>query len=131
MALAARATAVWGYAMGVWWFPILGVLVGVAASFTGLGGGFVVVPLLVALGFTPQRAVGTSFAAILLIGLSSLTGHAKLAEVDWRAGLLLGAGGILGAQVGPRLLQHVPGPVFQKIFACILVTLAVWMFFKK
>jgi len=73
----------------------------------------------------------TSFAAILLIGLSSLAGHARLAEVDWKAGLLLGAGGVLGAQIGPRLLQDVPGSVFQKIFACVLLALAVWMFFKK
>jgi uncharacterized membrane protein YfcA len=117
--------------MSVWWFPILGVLIGVAASFTGLGGGFVVVPLLIALGFTPQRAVGTSFAAILLVGLSSLAGHAKLAEVDWRAGLLLGAGGVIGAQIGPRFLHQVSGSVFQKVFAGILAALAVWMFFKK
>ena len=117
--------------MNVWLLPILGILVGLAASFTGLGGGFVVVPLLVALGYTPQRAVGTSFAAILLVGLSSLAGHAKLAEVDWRAGLLLGAGGVVGAQIGPRLLQNVPGAVFQKLFACILAALAVWMFFRK
>jgi len=117
--------------MSVWWFPLLGIVVGLAASFTGLGGGFVVVPLLVACGFTPQRAVGTSFAAILLVGLSSLAGHAKLAEVDWKAGLLLGAGGVLGAQVGPRLLQGVPGPVFQKLFAAVLAGLAVWMYFKK
>jgi uncharacterized protein len=117
--------------MSAWWLPLLGIVVGVAASFTGLGGGFVVVPLLVALGYTPQRAVGTSFAAILLIGLSSLAGHAKLAEVDWKAGLLLGGGGILGAQVGPRLLQSIPGSAFQKGFACVLLALAVWMFFKK
>ena len=117
--------------MSVWWLPLLGIVVGVAASFTGLGGGFVVVPLLVALGYTPQRAVGTSFAAILLVGLSSLAGHAKLAEVDWKAGLLLGVGGILGAQVGPRLLQGVPASAFQKGFACVLLALAVWMFFKK
>jgi len=117
--------------MSVWLFPILGILVGVAASFTGLGGGFIVVPLLIAMGYTPQRAVGTSFAAILLVGLSSLAGHAKLAEVDWKAGLLLGAGGVVGAQLGPRLLQHVPGSAFQKIFACVLAALAVWMFFKK
>jgi uncharacterized membrane protein YfcA len=108
--------------MTVWFLPLLGILVGIAASFTGLGGGFVVVPLLVALGYTPQRAVGTSFAAILLVGLSSLAGHAKLAEVDWKAGLLLG---------GPRLLQHVSAPVFQKVFACVLLVLAGWMFFKK
>ena len=117
--------------MSVWLLPLLGILVGVAASFSGLGGGFVVVPLLVALGYTPQRAVGTSFVAILLVGLSSLAGHAKLVEVDWKAGLLLGVGGVIGAQVGPRLLQNVPGSVFQKLFALVLLVLAVWMFFKK
>lgn len=117
--------------MSVWWFPVLGILIGVVASFTGLGGGFVVVPLLVAMGFTPQRAVGTSFAAILLVGLSSLVGHAKLAEVDWKAGLFLGVGGVVGAQIGPRLLQNVPSTAFQKVFAGVLLTLAVWMFFKK
>lgn len=117
--------------MNVWLFPILGILIGVAASFTGLGGGFVVVPLLIALGYTPQRAVGTSFAMILLVGLSSLVGHQRLAEVDWKAGLLLGVGGIVGAQLGPRLLQNVQGSVFQKLFACVLAALAVWMFFKK
>jgi len=113
--------------MSSWWFPLLGVLVGLAASFTGLGGGFVVVPMLVLLGFTPQRAVGTSFVAIVLISLASLFGHARLADVDWRAGALLGLGGIAGAQVGPRLLQHVEAATFQKIFAVILIALAIWM----
>ena len=117
--------------MTVWILPILGIAVGIAASFTGLGGGFLVVPLLNGLGYTPQRAVGTSFAAILLVGLSSLFGHAKLAEVDWKSGLLLGVGGIVGAQLGPRLLQNVSGPAFQKLFAGVLLLLAVWMLFKK
>ena len=117
--------------MTVWLLPLLGIAVGIAASFTGLGGGFVVVPLLIALGYTPQRAVGTSFAAILLIGVSSLAGHAKLAEVDWKAGALLGLGGVLGAQLGPRMLQNVSAAAFQKSFAGILILLAVWMFFKK
>ena len=117
--------------MSAWVLPLLGIVVGLAASFTGLGGGFLVVPVLVALGFSPQRAVGTSFAAILVISVSSLFGHARLEEVDWRAGLLLGLGGILGAQIGPRLLQGVPGPVFQKVFAVLLAGLAVWMFLRK
>ena len=38
-------------------FIISGFIVGVAASFTGLGGGFLMVPLLVALGYTAQKAV--------------------------------------------------------------------------
>ena len=110
---------------------VLGLAAGTAASFSGLGGGFVVVPILVFLGFTPQRAVGTSFLAILIISLSALLAHGKLAHVDWRMGLLLGFGGLVGAQIGSRLLVHVSGPVFNKIFAFVLLALAVRMFLQK
>lgn len=110
---------------------VLGVLVGLGAAFSGLGGGFLMVPLLIGLGFTPQRAVGTAFLAILVISLSAVVAHGRLANIDWRLGLLLGAGGIAGAQVGARLLQSVPAPVFHKIFGSILLGLAVWMFLRK
>ncbi len=63
-------------------FVAIGILVGLAASFTGLGGGFIMVPLLLFLGFEAQRAVGTSFMAILVISTSALAAHGKLANVD-------------------------------------------------
>ena len=110
---------------------LLGVVVGVAASFSGLGGGFLMVPILLFAGYTAQKAVGTSFAAILVISLSALLAHNKLANVDYRVGLLLGLGGIIGAQVGARLVEHVPTDTFKKIFAVILVGLAVYLFAKK
>jgi uncharacterized protein len=108
-----------------------GVGVGVAASFSGLGGGFIMVPLLLWLGYTAQKAVGTAFLAILIIAASALAAHGKLAHVDYKTGLLLGVGGVIGAQVGARLLPHVPTHVFQKIFAGILLLLAAYLFFKK
>jgi uncharacterized membrane protein YfcA len=109
----------------------LGVLVGIGAAFTGLGGGFLMVPLLLFLGYSAQKAVGTSFLAILVISISALFAHGKLANVDYRVGLLLGIGGIIGAQIGARLVENVPTDIFRKIFAVILVGLAVYMFFKK
>ncbi len=108
-----------------------GVVVGVGASFSGLGGGFLMVPLLIALGYAAQRAVGTSFLAILVISLSALVAHNRMAHVDWRAGLLLGAGGVVGAQVGARLVEHVSTGSFKKIFAVVLVGLAGYLFFGK
>lgn len=110
---------------------VLGIAVGLGASFSGLGGGFLMVPLLIGIGFTPQRAVGTSFLAILVIAISALWAHGRFANVDWRVGLILGAGGVVGAQIGARLLQNVPAPVFHKIFGTILLGLAAWMFFRK
>ncbi len=112
-------------------FALFGVLVGIAASFTGLGGGFLMVPLLLYLGFSPQRAVGTSLLGVLVIAVSALLAHHKLANVDWRVGALLGLGGVLGAQVGARLLERIPAPVFYKVFGVALLVLAIQMFLKK
>ena len=108
-----------------------GIGVGIGAAFSGLGGGFLMVPLLLFLGYTAQRAVGTSFMAILVISISALFAHNKLANIDYRAGILLGMGGIVGAQIGARLVEHVSTANFKKIFALILVGLAAYMFFKK
>lgn len=108
-----------------------GVIVGIAASFTGLGGGFIMVPFLLYAGFSAQKAVGTSFLGILVISVSALIAHNKLANVDYKYGLLLGLGGIIGAQIGARLLEHVSTAGFRKIFAMILSGFAVYLFIKK
>jgi uncharacterized membrane protein YfcA len=108
-----------------------GILVGVGASFSGLGGGFLMVPLLLFLGYSAQKSVGSSFLAIVVISLSALLAHNKLANVDYKAGILLGVGGIIGAQIGARLIEHVSTANFKKIFAVILLGLAVYIFFKK
>ena len=108
-----------------------GVFVGIGAAFTGLGGGFLMVPLLLYLGYTAQKAIGTSFAAIFVISLSALIAHNKLANVDYKVGLLLGLGGIIGAQIGARLVEHISTANFKKVFALILIGLAAYLFVKK
>ncbi len=110
---------------------VSGVLVGVGASFTGLGGGFLMIPILLFMGYSAQKAVGTSFLAILVISVSALLAHNKFANVDYKAGILLGLGGIVGAQIGARLVQHVSLGSFKKIFAAILVGLAVYLVVQK
>ena len=110
---------------------ISGIIVGIFASFTGLGGGIIMVPILLYLGLTAQKAVGTSFLGILVISISALIAHNKFANVDYKYGILLGLGGIIGAQIGARLLQNVPTDNFKKIFALILSGFAVYLFIKK
>lgn len=117
--------------MNAAFLAVLGILVGIGASFAGLGGGFLVVPLLIYVGFSPQKAVGTSFLTILAISISAVFAHGRLGGVDWRAGLLLGVGGIVGAQVGARLLQHVDALTFNRIFALILFGLGGSMLVRK
>ena len=110
---------------------VSGIVAGIGASFTGLGGGFLMIPLLLFLGFSAQKAVGTSFLAILVISISALIAHNRLSNVDYKLGILLGIGGIIGAQIGARLVDHVSTANFKKIFALILVGLAAYLFVKK
>ncbi len=110
---------------------LFGILVGIGASFTGLGGGFLVIPLLLFLGYSAQKAVGTSFVTILVIAISALLAHNKFTNIDYRAGLLLGCGGVVGAQIGARLVEHISTGSFKKLFAGVLLGLAGYLFLHK
>ena len=107
---------------------VVGLIVGILSSVTGLGGGFMVVPLLIYLGRDAKLAVGTTFVFILLVAISSLIAHYRLGNVDVKTGLVLALGGILGAQIGPQVLQNVSDQNFKKIFSVLMVITAVWMF---
>ena len=107
---------------------VVGLIVGILSSVTGLGGGFMVVPLLIYLGRDAKLAVGTTFVFILLVAISSLIAHYRLGNVDVKTGLVLALGGILGAQIGPQVLQYVSDQNFKKIFSVLMVITAVWMF---
>ncbi|MDC0946943.1 sulfite exporter TauE/SafE family protein [Nitrospinaceae bacterium] len=85
-------------------------------------------PLLIYLGRDAKLAVGTTFVFILLVAISSLIAHYRLGNVDVKTGLVLALGGILGAQIGPQVLQHVSDQNFKKIFSVLMVITAVWMF---
>ena len=107
---------------------VVGLIVGILSSVIGLGGGFMVVPLLIYLGRDAKLAVGTTFVFIMLVAISSLIAHYRLGNVDIKTGLVLALGGILGAQIGPQVLQHVSDQNFKKIFSVLMVITAVWMF---
>jgi uncharacterized protein len=109
---------------------VFGVIIGVLSSASGLGGGFLVVPFLLQLGKEAKVAVGTSFVFILMVAISSLFGHARLGNVDWKSGGLLAIGGVLGAQVGPIILENLSDQSFKRFFAIFLIGTGLWLFYQ-
>ena len=107
---------------------LVGFIVGILSSISGLGGGFMIVPLLIFLGREAKLAVGTSFLFILVVAISSIISHYRLGNIDIKTGLTLGLGGIIGAQIGPQVLQYVSEQNFKRIFAVLLAITAVWIF---
>ena len=107
---------------------LAGFIVGILSSISGLGGGFMIVPLLIFLGREAKLAVGTSFVFILVVAISSIISHYRLGNLDIKTGLTLGLGGIIGAQIGPQVLQYVSEQNFKTIFAVLLAITAAWIF---
>lgn len=101
-----------------------GLLVGLALGLTGGGGSILAVPLLLyVLGFDLRGAVKVSLA---VVGLTSLFGAVlQRREVIWKAGAVLGAGGIFGAPLGAWLGQQLPETLVLLLFAGLMIFIAL------
>jgi len=106
----------------------IGLIAGVISGLFGIGGGIVMVPLqMILIGQPMQAAVVNSLGAMVAIAASGLSQHAWKGDVLWLSGLCLGLGGVLGAQVGTRLLPVLPEKLVSRLFKLLLLTLALYM----
>jgi hypothetical protein len=109
--------------------PTLGAGFGVGAmtGLFGVGGGFLIVPVLTALlGFGMRRAVATSVAVITLTGLAALVSHlAEGAEPDWPLTLVLSAAAAVGAFGGTGLGRRLPERSLARAFALVVGLVAL------
>lgn len=111
-----------------WEFAKIGGLGGAIAGLFGIGGGIVMVPLQVLLlGESIASAVPTTLAAVTAIAASGLAQYAWNGNVLWVPGLCIGGGGILGVQLGTRLLPHLSATLINTLFRLILFVLSLYM----
>ncbi|SNS49720.1 sulfite exporter TauE/SafE family protein [Tropicimonas sediminicola] len=78
----------------------LGGLVGVLSGMFGVGGGFLLTPLLFFAGIPPAVAVATGANQIVASSVSGVLAHFRRKTVDIRMGFVLQAGGLVGAAMG-------------------------------
>jgi len=103
----------------------LAVLVGLSLGLLGGGGSILVVPLLTYVGgLDPREAIATSLFVVGATSLASLLGHARKGNVRWRAGLIFGAAGMVGAFLGGLAGGHIPGTVLMIAFAGMMIATA-------
>jgi len=83
----------------------IGGLVGVLSGMFGVGGGFLITPLLFLIGVPPAVAVATSANQVMASSFSALLGHLRRRNVDMPMGLVLVAGGLVGSAAGVALFN--------------------------
>jgi uncharacterized membrane protein YfcA len=84
----------------------VGGTVGLLSGLFGVGGGFLLTPLLMLLGISPMVAAGSSSAMIIASSTTGVLEHSRGHTVDYKMGLTLFGGGVLGSVLGVRLLQE-------------------------
>ena len=104
----------------------LGAIAGLLSGFIGLGGGFIIIPMLMWMfDMSFKEASGTSLAALCIIATPGIIAHGLLGHVDFVRGLALAAGSIPGAQLGSNLLKRLPEKTLRIVFGIVLVVVAV------
>ncbi len=78
----------------------IGLLVGVLSGMFGVGGGFLITPLLFFIGVPPAVAVATSASQIVASSFSAILGHIRKRTVDFSMGWALLGGGLAGSVLG-------------------------------
>ncbi|MFZ9687377.1 MAG: sulfite exporter TauE/SafE family protein [Chitinophagaceae bacterium] len=109
------------------------ILIGIAAGFlgglVGIGGGVIIVPALVLLlGISQHNAQGISLAMMLFpVGILGVINYYKKGYVDFKYAGLIAIGFLLGSYIGSRFSLSLPQDTVKKIFAVVMIVLAVRM----
>ncbi|MGQ0677961.1 MAG: sulfite exporter TauE/SafE family protein, partial [Rhodospirillales bacterium] len=87
----------------------MGMVVGFLSGLFGVGGGFLMTPLLIFIGVPPAVAVGTEANKIVASSVSGVLGHWRRGNVDVQMGAVLLAGGFIGSSFGVWLFGLLRG----------------------
>lgn len=111
----------------------IGLAVGLAAGFFGIGGGFLIVPgLIFATAMPMPYAVGTSLVVVSALGMTTALSYATSGLVDWPITALLIAGGVLGTALGIGLGRRVAGHkgLLERGFAGVVIAVGLYIAVK-
>ena len=110
----------------------IGLTAGVLSGLIGIGGGIIMVPLLLLMGFTQQQAQGTSLAALLPpVTLLAVINYHKAGFIDWRFAIIIALVFVVGGYFGSKLAIHIDQKILKRVFAVTLLVIGGFLLFEK
>lgn len=114
------------------WVWMLALVVGVVGGIYGIGGGSLLAPILIALGFSVYEVAPATLAATFLTSIAGIAtyqvlqlSHGGAVAPEWTLGAFLGAGGFAGAYCGARLQSRLPERSLRRLLGCVACLVAV------
>ncbi len=114
----------------------LGGLVGFLSGLFGVGGGFLLTPLLIFIGIPPTVAAASDSNQIVAAASSGAYAHSRMGNVDFKMGLILLLGGITGGSIGVEIIKVLAAMgnvdfVIKLVYVLVLGTIGAFMFIES
>jgi uncharacterized membrane protein YfcA len=111
-----------------------GAVTGLFSGFFGIGGGFLIVPGLIAsTGMPMLNAVGSSLVAVTAFGMTTSVNYASSGLIDWPLAAVFIAGGVVGGLVGARVAKRLSNRkgLLNVVFAVLIFAVAAYMIWQS
>jgi uncharacterized membrane protein YfcA len=105
-------------------FTLIGIITGILTGITGASGVIIVVPSMTFLGYSFHIAVGTSLFVDVITTASVVYVYTKGKKIEWRIGLILGGGALIGAQIGAHIAIFISDTPLEVIFTVVALIMA-------
>jgi len=110
---------------------LIGAFAGILSGLLGIGGGGIISPLMLMLGFNPKKITAITAFVVPFSSLSGFLTYWAMGNVNWRILAIASIAGIIGATTGTIFMQKkLNAGTVKKILAIILLLMAVKMIFK-
>ncbi len=111
---------------------LIGLIAGVLSGLIGIGGGIIIVPLLLLLGFSQQQSQGTSLASLLPpVTLLAVMNYQKAGYINWKYAAIIAIMFVVGGYFGSKIAIDINQRTLKKIFGVIMLLIAGRMLFEK
>lgn len=113
------------------WLLPLGFVAGIVGSMIGLGGGFIVVPVLTFFGFSPTLAASDSLFAAFANSVASTVSYSRQKRIVYSLGIKLALISIPGTIMGAYISDQVSPAIFKLLFGLVLVASCVYIYMRR
>lgn len=111
------------------WLLPLGFLVGTLGTIIGIGGGFILVPLLLLLypEKSPETITSISLAVVFFNSLSGSVAYARMKRIDYKSGLMFAIATLPGSILGSLTTAYIPRSIFSGLFGLLLLSASIYL----
>lgn len=109
-----------------YWYISLGFMMGILSNYLGIGGGWLIVPILIYIfKMSPKQAASTSVYSLLIYTTVGATTQIIESSINWIIIIIGGIGISIGANIGLYIAKKIPENLIMKLLSVVLIIMGI------